>query len=78
MPRPTRQNRTQTPNAKRLRRNVFRRWEICKVRADAEKEFDRTIDYINATLKAAKECRNKESTLQDVSGVLAQVLSLHP
>ncbi|KAJ1474006.1 Aldehyde/histidinol dehydrogenase [Baffinella frigidus] len=48
-------------------------WEICKVRADAEKEFDRTIDYINATLKAAKECRNKESTLQDVSGVLAQV-----
>jgi len=48
-------------------------WEICKVRADAEKEFDRTIDYINATLKAAKEMRNKESTLSDVSGVLAQV-----
>ena len=43
------------------------------MRADAEKEFDRTIDYINATVKAAKECRNKESTMKDVSSVLAQV-----
>jgi hypothetical protein len=30
------------------------RWEICKVQADAEKEFDRTIDYINNTIKAYK------------------------
>ena len=33
---------------------VYLRWEICKVQADAEKEFDRTIDYINNTIKAYK------------------------
>jgi glyceraldehyde-3-phosphate dehydrogenase (NADP+) len=48
-------------------------WEICKVRADAEKEFDRTMDYIVATIKAAKELRNAESTYQSEGGVIAQI-----
>jgi hypothetical protein len=48
-------------------------WEICKVRADAEKEFDRTIDYIIATIKAAKELRNSESTFQHDGGIIAQI-----
>ena len=32
-------------------------WEICKVRPDAEKEFDRTMDYIAATINAVKKMR---------------------
>jgi len=32
-------------------------WEICKVRPDAEKEFDRTMDYIAATIKAVRKMR---------------------
>jgi glyceraldehyde-3-phosphate dehydrogenase (NADP+) len=48
-------------------------WEICKVKADAEKEFDRTIDYIVATIKAAKELRNSESTFQSDGGIIAQI-----
>ena len=48
-------------------------WEICKVRADAEKEFDRTMEYIAATIKAAKELRNAESTFQSEGGIVAQI-----
>ena len=47
-------------------------WEICKVRADAEKEFDRTMDYIAATIKAVKQLRTDDTTLLDESGVIAQ------
>jgi len=48
-------------------------WEICKVQADAEKEFDRTIDYINNTIKAYKDLRNAENTCLNEGGVIAQV-----
>jgi hypothetical protein len=48
-------------------------WEICKVKADAEKEFDRTIDYIVATIKATKALRNSESTFQSDGGIIAQI-----
>ncbi|EKX48684.1 hypothetical protein GUITHDRAFT_93522 [Guillardia theta CCMP2712] len=48
-------------------------WEICKVRPDAEKEFDRTMDYINATIKAAKELHNAENNLTEESGILAMI-----
>jgi hypothetical protein len=48
-------------------------WEICKVKADAEKEFDRTIDYIIATIKATKALRNSESTFQSDGGIIAQI-----
>ena len=30
-------------------------WEICKTKADATKEFDRTMDYIRDTLKIHNE-----------------------
>jgi glyceraldehyde-3-phosphate dehydrogenase (NADP+) len=48
-------------------------WEICKVKVDAEKEFDRTIDYIVATIKATKALRNSESTFQSDGGIIAQI-----
>jgi hypothetical protein len=51
-------------------------WEICKVQADAEKEFDRTIDYIDATIKAAKALRNSESTFRSDGGIIAQIRRL--
>jgi len=47
-------------------------WEICKVRPDAEKEFDRTMDYIAATIKAVRKMRSDDLTLLDEGGVIAQ------
>ena len=44
-----------------------------QVRADAEKEFDRTMDYIAATINAVKQMRADESTMLDESGVIAQL-----
>jgi len=38
-------------------------WEIGKSLADSEKEFDRTVDYINQTLAALKELDNNSSRL---------------
>jgi glyceraldehyde-3-phosphate dehydrogenase (NADP+) len=34
-------------------------WEICKVEPDAKKEVDRTIQYIEDTLKELKNLENK-------------------
>ena len=39
-------------------------WEICKVEADAKKEVDRTIVYIEDTLKELKSLENKRYHLQ--------------
>ena len=36
-------------------------WEIGKSLADSEKEFDRTVDYIRATIEALKELDNSNS-----------------
>lgn len=47
-------------------------WEICKVRADAEKEFDRTMEYIAATIAAVKQMRQDDTKMLDSSGVIAQ------
>jgi glyceraldehyde-3-phosphate dehydrogenase (NADP+) len=44
---------------------------VMQVRADAEKEFDRTMDYIAATIKALKQMRDDELTMLDESGVIA-------
>ena len=44
-----------------------------QVRADAEKEFDRTMEYIAATISAVKQMRADESTMLDESGVIAQL-----
>jgi glyceraldehyde-3-phosphate dehydrogenase (NADP+) len=48
-------------------------WEICKTRADAEAEFDRTIIYINDTLEAAKSLDRDSSRLQFAQGYMALV-----
>ena len=47
-------------------------WEICKVRPDAEKEFDRTMDYIAATIDAVRKMRSEDKTLLNEAGVMAQ------
>jgi len=48
-------------------------WEICKTQADAEKEVDRTIKYIQDTIKAVKDLENKESTFVHDTGFVAHI-----
>jgi glyceraldehyde-3-phosphate dehydrogenase (NADP+) len=48
-------------------------WEICKPRADAEKEFDRTVEYILDTIEAVKELDRSAGRFSNVDGVLAQI-----
>lgn len=39
-------------------------WEICKTTADAAKEFDRTMDFINAVIEAALSMDKEPPTVQ--------------
>jgi acyl-CoA reductase-like NAD-dependent aldehyde dehydrogenase len=48
-------------------------WEIGKSAADSEKEFDRTIEYINATIDALKELDNNASRFTVVQGIIGQI-----
>jgi aldehyde dehydrogenase (NAD+) len=48
-------------------------WEIGKSRADSEKEFDRTVDYIRATIDALKAQDNENSRFQVVEGTIGQI-----
>ena len=48
-------------------------WEIGKSLADSEKEFDRTIDYIKATIAELKQLDNGNSRFQIVDGTIAQI-----
>ena len=48
-------------------------WEIGKSRADSEKEFDRTVDYIRATIEALKEQDNANSRFLVVEGTIGQI-----
>lgn len=48
-------------------------WEIGKTRADSEKEFDRTIQYIFDTIEAYKELDRSTSQLQKEEGIYAQI-----
>jgi glyceraldehyde-3-phosphate dehydrogenase (NADP+) len=48
-------------------------WEIGKTRADAEKEFDRTVQYIHATVEALKEADRTAGRFARDGGILAQV-----
>lgn len=48
-------------------------WEIGKSLADSEKEFDRTIDYIKATIAELKNLDNANSRFQIVEGTIAQI-----
>ena len=48
-------------------------WEIGKSLADSQKEFDRTIDYIKATIAELKQLDNANSRFQIVDGTIAQI-----
>jgi glyceraldehyde-3-phosphate dehydrogenase (NADP+) len=48
-------------------------WEIGKSQADSEKEFDRTVDYIRATIEALKELDNNNSRFHIVEGTIGQI-----
>ena len=48
-------------------------WEIGKTLGDSTKEFDRTVEYINATIDALKDIDRESSRFQQAEGTLAQV-----
>nr|WP_294792926.1 NADP-dependent glyceraldehyde-3-phosphate dehydrogenase [uncultured Mucilaginibacter sp.] len=48
-------------------------WEIGKSHADSAKEFDRTVEYINATIDELKDIDRLSSRFQIADGVIAQV-----
>ena len=48
-------------------------WEIGKSLADSEKEFDRTVEYIRATIEALKEQDNGNSRFLVVDGTIGQI-----
>lgn len=48
-------------------------WEICKTRIDAEKEFDRTVEYIDATIQSLKELDRVSSRFVFEQGIFAQI-----
>ena len=48
-------------------------WEIGKTLADAQKEFDRTVDYIIDTIDALKNLDRESSRLRKEGGIYAQV-----
>ena len=51
-------------------------WEIAKSVADAEKEFDRTIEYIEETIKTVKQLHNESSMFKVSNGFIAQIKKL--
>jgi len=48
-------------------------WEIGKSRADSEKEFDRTIEYLHDTVRSVKNGDRNASRFLAHSGILAQI-----
>jgi len=48
-------------------------WEIGKSQVDAEKEFDRTVAYIDDTIAALKELDHAGSRFTNVEGVIGQI-----
>jgi glyceraldehyde-3-phosphate dehydrogenase (NADP+) len=48
-------------------------WEIGKSLADSRKEFDRTVDYIQATIDALKELDNANSRFHIVEGTIGHI-----
>jgi len=51
-------------------------WEIGKTVIDAEKEFDRTIDYINETIRSAKILSNNSNTFEVTQNFIGQTKRL--
>src|SRR5258708_5902207 len=48
-------------------------WEIGKNHSDSQKEFDRTVDYIKATIEALKQLDNSSSGFTIVEGTIGQI-----
>ena len=48
-------------------------WEICKTTADAEKEFDRTVDYIYDTIEDYKNMDRNSARFQKNGGIYAHI-----
>lgn len=48
-------------------------WEIGKNRADSEKEFDRTVDYVRDTVEAAKDLDRASSRFALEQGIAGQI-----
>lgn len=48
-------------------------WEIGKTLKDSEKEFDRTVDYINDTIEALKDLDRDSSRITIKQGIIAQI-----
>lgn len=48
-------------------------WEIGKNSSDAEKEFDRTVEYIKDTIKALKELDRQSSQFVIEQGIIAKI-----
>lgn len=48
-------------------------WEIGKAYTDSVKEFDRTVEYISATVDALKDLDRQSAGFQIVDGIAAQV-----
>lgn len=48
-------------------------WEIGKSFADSEKEFDRTVDYIRATIDAVRDLDNTSSRFVIAEGTIGQI-----
>lgn len=48
-------------------------WEIGKSYTDSVKEFDRTIEYINATIDALKDLDRQSSRFEIEQGIVAQI-----
>ena len=48
-------------------------WEIGKSLADSQKEFDRTVDYIRATINALRDLDNSNSRFLIVEGTIGQI-----
>ena len=48
-------------------------WEVGKSLADSKKEFDRTIQYINATISALKDLDRTSSRFVIEDGIMAQI-----
>lgn len=51
-------------------------WEIGKTYPDSIKEFDRTVEYINATIDALKDLDRESSRFEFEQGIVAQVRRL--
>jgi glyceraldehyde-3-phosphate dehydrogenase (NADP+) len=48
-------------------------WEIGKTRADSEREFDRTVQYVRDTVESLKEMDRAAGRFSSSAGILAQV-----